>query len=300
MKTDKGFTLVEVLVVVFVLFLLFFILNIIADHLKEQARWISCGSQLNYIGKATAMYQNEYRDLNPVVWSENVVNGSFGMGLYNKAGGTEITRWVNPNFSDWDNQPTVGGCLFLLIKYEDVDPKVFVCPKSPNDEIMELEDTIGIAAENGWVVEFWDDLNDFQSMTNLSYSCNDPWKALLDASAPASMVLMADKNNAYDTETGVRNSKASDFPVQNKNGSWDDDDGDNPRYGNSRNHGTEYQNVLFADTHVKRFYTPTAGVSKDNIYTYWSGGIESTQNQKSLGRWDKGHAVTKEDSYLGN
>jgi len=304
MKNKRGFTLSELVIVSIVLFLLIAFLIIYPSLPSRCGDWsprIQCASQLNGIGKAIALYQNEYRDQNPIVWGEKEVKGTFGMGLYNMAGESSITRWVDPNFDDWENQPTVGGCLYLLIKYEDLDPIWFLCPKAPDDIDMFLEDAVTVCEKNGWAIpETFQDLNDFQSMANLSYSYNDPWKAPLDVTAGASLALVADKSNAYDTENGACNLKAGSFPVQNKDGSWDDDEAINPRHGNSRNHGTEDQNVLFADTHVKKCITPTVGIKRDNIYTHWSGGEKSTEMEKMIGRWDKGHAVKKEDSYLGN
>jgi len=303
MNNKRGFTLSELVIVGIVLFLLIAFLIIYPSLPHHHGDWsprIQCASQLSGIGKAIALYQNEYRDQNPVVWGEKEVKGTFGMRLYNMAGGSSITRWADPNFDDWENQPTVGGCLYLLIKYEDLDPHMFVCPTAPDDKEMLIEDAIEVAKEHGWEVDSWYDLNDFQSMANLSYSYNDPWKAPLDANAGANLALVADKSNAYDTENGECNLKAGSFPIQNKDGTWDDNEGSNPQHGNSRNHGKEVQNVLFADTHVEKHNTPTVGVYKDHIYTHWSGGEESTDTEKMIGRWDKGHAVKKEDSYLGN
>jgi hypothetical protein len=113
-------------------------------------------------------------------------------------------------------------------------------------------------------------------------------------------MLLADKNPAYQGDMGVRNSESNDFPIMNESSGWTDDDGDNPWHGNSLNHETEMQNVLFADTHVKKFDAPLVGIEQDNIYTYWSGGVDSTADQKRIGRWDQNHSVALEDSYLGN
>jgi len=70
--------------------------------------------------------------------------------------------------------------------------------------------------------------------------------------------------------------------------------------GNSFNHETEVQNVLFADSHVKKFNTPCIGVDQDNIYSCW--GVEeasATVYDKQIGFW-VGTSACKNDSYLGN
>ncbi|MBN1764960.1 MAG: hypothetical protein JW860_06850 [Sedimentisphaerales bacterium] len=272
-----------------------------------------CSGQLNGLGKAMMIYQNDNNEKYPIVWPDGT-EGEFGMGLYNVAGGADNIRWVNPDFDDWEKQPTVGGSLYLLIKYVDVTPRAFLCPEAPDDEEMNLNEIIEVAMDNGYSIGTWEDLSDFQSMVNLSYSYNDPWKNPLDSTASANMPVMADKSNAYDTPTGDRNIKAGKFPLTGDNqnvgtekfcGGWDDTpirgrDVPNLAHGNSRNHVTEVQNVLFGDTHVSKEATPNVGIDDDNIYTYWSDGEESTVRQKQIGRWDGGHAVTENDSYLGN
>ena len=137
-------------------------------------------------------------------------------------------------------------------------------------------------------------------MANLSYSYNDPWGNLGNSSTPSGVALLADKSNAYDTETGARNPKAGDSPIQNEDGSWDDEEGTNPRHGNSKNHRTKFQNVLFADFSAKGCKKPTVGISEDNIYTYLGNGSDSSNEQKRIGRWDQGHSAASKDAYLGN
>lgn len=300
MKKEKAFTRTELVVIVVLLLAALVLIPQCTHHVKETSFYpVRCMSNLYGIGRGVKMYQCEYQNLNPIVWPKEV-QGQFGMGLYNQRGGTEITRWANPTFDDWTSQPTVGGCLYLLVRYEDVDPKMFVCPGAPDDEVMDFEAARKVAEKNGWEIEGWNDLRDFQSMANLSYSYNDPWASPMDSSASARLVLLADKSPAYDTQTGQRNEQADDGPVRNQDGDWDDDNGRNPRHGNSRNHGTRRQNVLFGDLHVHSRSEPTAGFKGDNIYTYWAGGMSSSEEQKKTGRWDQGHAVGYLDTYLGN
>ena len=330
MRRTKGFTLVELLVVIGIIALLVSILMPALGRARELAKRIQCASQLNGLGKGIMMYQNEYRDSNPKAWKG--AGGGCGFGgngsrtWYNIPG--EITRgyWADPTWDQWGDITTVGQCLYLLVKHEDVDVKVFACPSS-SDEPMVLEDAIEVHD----TVQEWSDLNDFQSSGNLSYSYNDPWNRLLDSSASASQVLMADKSPAYDYATDTDgfwpnpDSGVSPQTGDNPNvgfdgfdGTWDDtmltgDSMPNVRHGNSKNHGTECQNVLFADTHVKKHSSPCVGVASDNIYTYWDSakaGGELTQTL--IGTWGNagnGDGVmfdsvmqgpSDKDSYLGN
>lgn len=297
MKKESGFTLVEVVVVVLVILVVsFFILSNLLPHgTREMPNRVKCGSQLNGIGKAMAIYQNDYNDANPIAaWDTKTNQGQFGMGLYDLPGENKYTRWYDPNFKDWDKEPTVGGCLWLLIKYADLCPEMFLCPSDPCAREMDI--TVATTAYPDRI-KTWADLNDFQYAENLSYSYNDPWKVPITAASSGAMVVMADKSPAYIAPGGKRNPQAGDFPTP-QGEDWMAKN--NPRAGSSPNHPLEAQNVLFADSHVKFHKKPTVGIEDDNIYTRWSRSGESAPWDKRIGRWDQGHAAAQEDAYLGN
>ncbi len=296
MKLSKGLTLMELIVVFIIIVLIMVFLMPIhyGTRSRELAKRVQCQSNLSAIGRSIAMYQNEFNDKLPRPWIEN--NGSFGSGLYNKTDEYKITRFLNLDWNDYENVQTVGLCLYLLVKNEGTDPKSFLCPSAQNDEEMSLEAISNWAWKNReWKIEFWRDMNDFKSLYNLSYSYHDPWSTYeLQIDSP----LIADKSNAYDTEIGVRNSLAGDFPIQNQDETWVDN-GKNPQHGNSKNHNGECQNVLYMNSSVKRGFTPLMGIGGENIYTYWSGD-QTTDRYKFIGRWNKGHSQARSDSYLGN
>jgi prepilin-type N-terminal cleavage/methylation domain-containing protein len=337
MRRTKGFTLVELLVVIGIIALLVSILMPALGRARELAKRIQCASQLNGLGKAITLYQNEYRDANPRPWR---TGGNWGFGgtggntLYNDGAnlgnppGIGKPRWANGNF-DFDNASSVGGCLWLLVRHEDVDPKMFICPSAPNDREMNLEDAIEVAIQSSFdAVENWSDICDFQDGYSLSYSFNDPWNRPLDSSASASMALMADKSNAYDTsDFHINDGDCGQSPLAypapnmanlgtpNPDCQWDDDEGANPGHGNSNNHQSECQNVMFADTHAKKFNTPLVGVRDDNIYSFATANTPANQpfTYYMIGQWrfsgngdgfmyDQAGVGGPEDddSYLGN
>ena len=272
---------------------------------REMAHRVQCASQLKGLGNATHMYHCDFKCQNPIPWTDNVKKAGFGTGWYNQPGMSTYTRWIDTNWkeSNWDEQPTVGGCLYLLVKWEDVAPKAFVCPSARHDDYMDFSEARKVNAE----LEYWSDLNDFQSGCNLSYSMNDPWGNPLNASSDSGIAYLADKSNKFDTGDFSVRPNTGDHPHYDTTRFWTDE-GDilagNEAHGNSNNHNTEAQNVLYAGGHVERYETPLVGLDNDNIYTAWPSSDYSTADRK-LGIWGSGILsgpgnTHKVDSYLGN
>jgi prepilin-type N-terminal cleavage/methylation domain-containing protein len=347
MKKKKAFTLIELLVVVAIIALLVSILMPALGRAREMAKQLQCAAGLSGIGKAIALYQNTYQGINPTVINLDGATSSYGnLGYLPFKVNYPLTqgRWRNGSAdlpsaqftttyaippggykqAPGDTGNTVGMCLWLLIKYEELVPDVFLCPSAEERQEMVLAAAINGDGPDNTIVgaqyittakpvalKTWADFLDFQSLRNLGYSYNDP-RNLLDSSANPSLVLLADKNPAFynPARTAVGTTAASrdidcyngDMNFWYTNGTnatlkstprpdpcttpanypsganWTDHDGKKdtatggpqyPYYGNSPNHKTECQNVLFVDGHVTKYTKPNVGVSNDNIYTWW-------------------------------
>jgi hypothetical protein len=231
--------------------------------------------------------------------------------------------------------------LYLLIKFEDLVPDIFVCPSAENDISMADMDVLQIARDvtqdDNYTdndVEEFSDCMDFFSMRNLSYSYHDPYIYPLSASSSSALAVAADKNPCYDAEgTDGERGEINQDSVDGDNTNvvnqpdtgmnrfagetqfkpdWTDDGGRRKQHGNSKNHRTEVQNVLFAGFNVKRVERPDVGVSSDNIFTHWDP-VELSEgereNHMSIGFWGEEpggnnnydcQSQDEMDSFLGN
>ncbi len=283
----KGFTLIELLVVIAIIAMLMAILMPALGRVKRLAQRLVCGTNLKGLGTATLIYANENDDEFPIaggrgnaLWSEVTVNWG---------GETED----DPSITNRD-EVTIAASQFLLVKYADVDPKVFICGSSDEDEFVLSEDEDLI--DSGFdveLVELWD--FGVEPYEHVSYSYHFQYDpdgaggnaayAINGMSAPG-MAIMADKNPWYDTDfdsNNMVNSYAGD--VVPANGShtdyvaliadpdgeptqgWDGLPKEDYECGNSGNHLREGQNVLYTDGHTVFEKRSDVGVDSDNIYT---------------------------------
>ena len=133
MKSNKGFTLTDLFIVLMILVLLLFFISILqvpGKRAQELARRVQCQSNLSAIGRAIVLYQNEFKDKMPKPWrmtsSDDPVSpdgqgfGSAGRpgGDFNRVGKFDLDYFCNPKWSETAyNDPkgiqNVGLCLYL-------------------------------------------------------------------------------------------------------------------------------------------------------------------------------------------
>lgn len=243
----KGFTLVELLVVIAIIALLMGILMPALSRVRMNAYQLVCGTNLKGIGNGILMYSNTFDEQYPraggtdTIWS-NSLPGGFGA--------------VNPRIAygtaSGDGAATITSCFYLLIKYGDLTPKVFLC-KAESD-VTEYQ------PEEGRDVT---ELYDFGSrpQEHCSYAYHNPFTNYrLRSGGESTMAVAADRNPFIESTLQV----PKDFDLFNPAGNKEE-----ISYGNSGAHQDEGQNVLFMDNSVSFEKTSACGTNGDNIYTIW-------------------------------
>lgn len=284
----RGFTVVELLVVlgIFIILLAIFIPYVLS--IREESNRSRCANNLRLIRNALQAYAQD-NDRNYPSVRYDIANRPQGYTAYS---GTEDP---DPFAAESAVQPNdVTASLWLLVRRGLIaDTVMFVCP-STNDYRDRLADSVGRtvdAARRG----------NFRSPANLSYSYASPFS---DAAGyrlnsdwlNSSFALMADKN------PGTRGG---------------DDDVTAPAYdademalarANSNNHAGAGQNVLYPGGNVEFVRTPYSGVGyaggrgRDNIYTARARGSTTQPTQvpvEAKGFCGQGYSpAAPDDSYL--
>lgn len=252
----NGFTLVELLVLIATIALLVGVFILVLAKLRQRAFRITCQTNLYNIGKAMLLYgPGDYDDPLP------------------RAGG-ESSTW-QPEINDWQadgkfaafnlqadgsgGSASVSSSLYLLVKFMEVEPKLFVCPGDSGTTEFKL---IEYGVHDKDLLDLWD--FGTEPSKHCSYSYHMPYGPydLSVASSQPGTPIAADRNPWIDTPAV----KARDFSLFK----WD---GNTRRQkaGNAFAHGGKGQNVLFVDSHVAFEKRTFCGVNDDNIYTYWDG-----------------------------
>jgi len=239
-RVSKGFTLVELLVVIGIIALLISILLPSLNRARETANRVKCASNLRQIGQAMLLYANENRQQ----WPRTVVRGTNDGEVNQFSGATSDDPFKDAaGTRPADNDVTAA--LFLLVRTQDIGTEVFTCPSSNADK-----DTF----ETGTTEDSAQERGNFTASTNLSYGIANPYGTATgyrwNANQNPEFAVAADQGDPTQNDGLTQNSPASD-----------------QKKVNSPNHDGDGQNILYGDGHVEFKNTSWAGVRNDQVFT---------------------------------
>jgi len=278
----KGFTLVELLVVIGIIALLISILLPSLNRAREQANRVKCASNLKQIGLATQMYSNENKGSYPR--THYIADRAVIAGIQ---GNTQPQSFAPNNQPGPVGTNNVVSSFFLLAKTQDMTAEVFVCPSSQGERDTYGNNPNGAQAYSAWTAV----------PTNLTYSYMVPFPttaAVNDGfqmrNLGAEYAISGDMNPGNTGGTGTQADNVTNARF------------DSPRSimqnANSNNHNGDGQNILYGDGHAEWQTTPFAGMQRqgyrDNVYSYGAGAANAG-NGTSVGG---SGPVDKLDSYL--
>lgn len=239
MSRAHGLTLVEVVVVFFVLVMIVGVLLPSTGGAREMSYRSTCAANLTGIYKSMYTYSVTNEDRFPVAGTADDDGSVIGFREGNRTTGKGAVL---------DNNTTAA--LWVLVRDGSTGVGQFICPTSGDEQ-----DTQADARGRDVPIE---NTFDFTERSTLSFSMinmyHQTYRTQWGSNAPASFVLMGD-NNDNDSVHSRRHTLAKGAAR-----------GDIETHENSSNHDYEGQNFLFGDSHVSFANDPFVGFRDDNAY----------------------------------
>jgi prepilin-type N-terminal cleavage/methylation domain-containing protein len=260
----KGFTLVELLVVITIIGILIAILLPAVFGALEQAHKAQCAANLKQIGEALVTYESNSRGPWPLAM---IFTGSgTKTDSWDKVGNTRSGDATTPDVGTSTPPNSNTANLWLLLRSGIIDnTAIFVCPSTDDTTDTGVADLSSVRDFAGSQCISYSYQNCFQTTggggSGGSGTSSRPY--IMNSSAPSGLAVAADCNpQREDKKDAVEQyMPTAKWEVPN----WADKP-QNKWEINSPNHSFKGQNVLYRDGHVAFMNNPYCGVQFDNIW----------------------------------
>jgi prepilin-type processing-associated H-X9-DG protein len=237
---------------------------------REAGNRARCSMNLRQLGMAMRMYENDCRAFPRTAYNIDDADKPTWGTPYEADKELGAMKETEP-FGKGKDRPAdndVTASLYLLMRTQDIVSELFACPGAKNVDRWDF----GGGANNAMNWTNWQ--GNVGIARHLSYSMQNPF-ASKDAVAAGFMWNSTRLTSEFAIASDMSPGTPELLTITRTS---------NPaemRKGNSLNHRTDGQNVLYGDGHVEWKTTPFAGVRRDNIFTAAGPEVDAEHSKRA-------------------